>query len=534
MMPANNASTSDDLPTTSAAREPADIPVVQVTVLEDRAQVERKATVHLAAGVNRLTVAGVSPLLQDVSLQARIERSVGSSFGASVRVVRSRRIQAHDRPEAIAELEAELDQLERQLRDERDSHQRATMRRQRLMSMLHSAARELPEDASWGRGDADTWRHAFTRLFERGREEDLTALDAVLAHERLRDDWQAVLRRRAQLYGPDAEVEAHAEIDLVADEAGEVTLTLVYIVPSALWRPLHRAEWVDGVDDEGHLEWTPRACVWQRTGEDWREVSLVLSTARTGAGTEPPLLSDDPLAVQRKQEQVRVAMRDVEIQSTAPGGDSAPPPDLPGVDDGGEARHLQVPGRVAVASTGRPTFFDLERRDLPGRIDVVAMPEMAQRAVRRVRFTLEGADPLLPGPVELLRHGGPFATTSLDFTAPGAHQELSFGPDDDVRVSRTTKVLSDKTDPEDRWRRRTVRVRVFLSNVGTHARRLELVERVPVSEVAVVRIEGVAAQPEAQPDADGHVRWSLTLPPNGRLTVELRHTIATAPDVQMD
>ncbi len=505
-----------------------------MTVLEDRAQVERKATVLLTAGVNRLAVSGVSPLLQDVSLQARIEHGDGRTFGASARVVRSRRVQAHDRPEAIAALEAELDQLERQLQEEQDSSPRATMRRRRLMSMLHSAARELPEDASWGRGDADSWRHAFTRMFERCREEDLTALNAALAHKRLRDDWQAVLRRRAQLHGPDAEVEAHAEIDWVAEEAGEVTLSLVYIVPSALWRPLHRAEWVDGVDDVGHLEWPPRACVWQHTGEDWRDVSLVLSTARTGADTDPPLLSDDPLAVQRKQEQVRVAMRDVEIQSTAPGGDEAPPPDLPGVDDGGEARHLQVPGRVTIASTGRPTFFDLERRELPGRIDVVSMPEVAQRAVRRARFTLKGAEPLLPGPVELLRHGGPFATTSLDFTAPGACQELSFGPDDNVQVSRTTNVLSDKTDPDDRWRRRTVRVRVFLSNVGTDARRLELVERVPVSEVAMVRIEKVTAHPEAQPDADGHVRWSLTLPPNGRLTVELRHTIATAPNVHMD
>jgi hypothetical protein len=310
------------------------------------------------------------------------------------------------------------------------------------------------------------------------------------------------------------------------------TLSIVYVVPSALWRPLHRAEWVDAVgDSEAPLRWTPRACVWQRTGEDWRDVRLVLSTARTGSGTEPPLLTDDPLDVQRKQEQVRVAVRDVEIQST--GGDEGPPPELPGVDDGGEARHLEVPGPVTVASTGRPTLFDLPTRPLDGRIDVVAMPEIAPRAVRRVRFTLQGADPLLPGPVELLRQGGPFAHTSVDFTAPGAHQELSFGPDDDLRVQRTTKVLSDKTDPDDRWRRRTVQVRVFLSNVGTEPRELELVERVPVSEVSVVRIEGVTASPDAQPDDDGHVRWHLTLPPNGRATVELRHTIATAPDVQM-
>ncbi len=121
----------------------------------------------------------------------------------------------------------------------------------------------------------------------------------------------------------------------------------------------------------------------------------------------------------------------------------------------------------------------------------------------------------------------------MEFTAAGARQELSFGPDDDLQVRRTADVVSDVVDRDDRWRRIRHRVRLYLSNTGAEARTLELVERIPVSEVAVVRIEGVEARPEAPADADGHLRWQLTVPPNGRATVRLSYTLATAPDVEL-
>ena len=49
-----------------------DIPIRSVTLLEDRAQVTRKATLQLPAGVSRLAVEGVSPILADKTLVGRI------------------------------------------------------------------------------------------------------------------------------------------------------------------------------------------------------------------------------------------------------------------------------------------------------------------------------------------------------------------------------------------------------------------------------------------------------------------------------
>ena len=59
------------------------------------------------------------------------------------------------------------------------------------------------------------------------------------------------------------------------------------------------------------------------------------------------------------------------------------------------------------------------------------------------------------------------------------------------------------------------RVTAALRNNGAVAREVEVVERVPVSEVDRVSIKVDDTSPSARPDDDGLLRWSLALPPGG-------------------
>jgi uncharacterized protein (TIGR02231 family) len=514
----------NEWPNIDAGRRVVDLPIHRVTVLEDRAEVIRSGMLSMTPGIDRIRIANVSPVIRDVSLQTQI----GDSEGATSRVQRVRRVRHADRPEAIAALEAEREALDRKLQALHDRQRRAEQRHHRLAMMTVSAAEELPEDASWGRGDPSAWQHAFDTLFERSRAEDQATLEAYLTAQQLLEDRSALQRRISLLSSPSTEIAAHIDIDVVVDAATSVEVIVRYTVPSAMWRPLHRAH-LDGAS----LHWTPRAAVWQHTGEDWNHVRLRVSTARTALGTDPPLLADDPLLVQRKPDAVAVGMREVEVQSTGPRAAATGAVQLPGVDDGGEVRHLDIPGTVSIPSTGAPTFFDLPAHTSEAAVELVAMPEVLDRVVTKVTATHPGSSPLLAGPVELLRSGGAFGWSEISYTAPGAAMELSFGPDDTVRVQRKEKQLSDKTDPVDRWRRRTNRVRIYLSNAGTQAKSVTITERIPVSEVEEVRIEGVTTSLAATPDADGLLRWTVLLAANGTHTLELVFVVATAPDVEL-
>jgi hypothetical protein len=72
-------------------------PVTTVTLLEDRAQIQRIAKVNLTAGLWRVHVVKVAPILSDKSLRAEFDRSSGARVN-DVRVRRRMLIKEADSP----------------------------------------------------------------------------------------------------------------------------------------------------------------------------------------------------------------------------------------------------------------------------------------------------------------------------------------------------------------------------------------------------------------------------------------------------
>ncbi len=536
--------TVEHVPPLDPDRTDIDVPVVEVVILEDRAVVKRKGAVSLTAGTNRVRIAGVAPVLQDVSLRAEVD-AASAKKGVRVtdgRVRRALRVLRRDKPEEIAALEARIRETTDRFTEVSETRVRAEQRFAKVADMLAKGADEIPDDAAWGIVDPNAWSQTFASLFGRARELEGIALDAHHAQQDILRDHEQLVAQRRLLDRPDQSLKAWAELDIVADAKGEATLEVEYIVPNALWRPLHRAT-LEGADtDSPQLSFTARAAIWQNTGEDWSDVRLVLSTARSSLGTEPPLLSDDLLEAQRRAETVRVEAREVAVDRAprSTGGSAASEGvELPGVDDGGEIRNL-VPGgpdsdaRFSVPSDGAPVFVDVFGFSGPGRCTQVAMPEVESRVVLKCEATHSGSDPVLAGPVELVRDAGTVGWTEVLFVAPGAPFELGFGTVDAVRVARTERTASEKQDPVDLWTRRKTRLELFLSNLSGDSQTVQVTERIPVSEIEHVKIAVESEHTTGDPavDDDGFVTWTTTLEPNAHARLKLTWEMALAPDVQ--
>ena len=162
---------------------------------------------------------------------------------------------------------------------------------------------------------------------------------------------------------------------------------------------------------------------------DWTDAELRLSTQRASLGAEPPLLGEDLLCTQPKQQQVVVEARDQAIQTTGLGSGIAEADGLPGIDDGGEVRTLVVAGTPAVPSDGRPHRLPLGSFSSDAERTLVTMPERARAVIHRVRATNEGSSPLLAGPVELVVDGGRVGRSTLLYVASGERFEFGMGPD---------------------------------------------------------------------------------------------------------
>lgn len=508
--------------------QPIPLPVTAVTCLEDRAHVERTTGLDLRAGIQQLRLGPISALAVDRTLHAELT----GEHGATVLDARIVRTWTPRSPLPSAD-DSALCRRMRALEEEQQALGHRVDRLRTRLDLLGKLAADLLRDIAEGTGFGETDEARWTRELDRidaeraSHGEQLRAAEArlkVLADE-LTETRQALDVAEEQ----PAELVGHVELTVQAEVAGPARLRLTHLTSCALWRPAYRA-----VLDAGSLTLETDAMVWQRTGEDWSDVRLTLSTARSALTTDPPRLTEDRLTLRDRsaaeRRTVEVELREEEIADLGP----APVLGLPGVDDGGQTRVLHSPTPVSVPTDGRAHRVPITAVTTAASSEYSCSPELSPLVTQVVRFDNTSGHALLAGPVDLVRGSGFTGRGTLEFTAPGAPVELAFGSHDDYRVirhaeeSRDTATLTQRT-----LITRTVRLHVSrFSAPGEQGEQVVAVrERIPVSEVSAVEVrlrkEACAPEPDTI-DADGIARWDLRLAPGGRRTVTLVYEISAS------
>jgi uncharacterized protein (TIGR02231 family) len=511
-----------------------DAPIAGVTLLEDRAQVRRVGTAHLTAGLWHLRVQAVAPVLSDKSLRAEFCQEYPTARIDDVRVRRQRLVKAADRPAMTQMLLEEWRSLRQTFDDLGEDRQHLETSFSEIEEILTKTVQELPIDAVWGQLDPKTWREQLQSLFKQLRDYRHDLLkhhdqQAFIAQQ-LND--LAVRIQSAQR--PDSFFTADLEADLMIATAGEYAIAFEYVVPNALWRPWHQAHLQQS--EPVSLNFRVDGCVWQRTGEDWQDVDLIFSTARSSLGTEPPLLQDDLLNVQEKSKQIVVQSRDQKLQTAGLGRGTSTTPgtiELPGVADGGEVRTLRALTKATIPSDGRPYRVPLFAFTTPAQVEYVLMPELSCQVILKSEQINTAALPILAGPIDLIRASEFVGRTAIGFIAPGEKFALGWGPDGAMRVQRTHEQEKDQHYLT-RWYTNTHTIRLFFSNIGAESRRIKTTERLPISELEQVKVEVVTGETTegVQPDENGFCTWEFTLEPYTQSQATLVYKVSSAPEVQ--
>ncbi|MEM9069074.1 MAG: mucoidy inhibitor MuiA family protein [Myxococcota bacterium] len=503
-------------------RTSVSVPVREVTVLEDRASVTRRGRVSLPAGRSRLQVRGVAPVLVDKTLQGTL--SVGAILDARVG---RRTLSKTERDDDAAALQETFRSLKDQIAGLHAQLRVGELEASGLRDALRCLASEISDDVAWGKG-ASSWDSAWTSLEEQAVAREVANAELRHTLEPLEEERRDLARRIEAASMASSSRECWIDVDVELEHAGEAEIRLEYLVPSACWRPIHRAT----LKEDTVLIETD-ACVWQQTGEDWDEAILHVSTERPSLGAEPPGLAPDVLRTQKKSEVLAVEMRDQTIETSGL-GEGKVADELVGVDDGGEVRVLKAEAPANVPSDGRPHRIRVGGYEAEVERSLVAIPEKAAAVLLRTVQVHQGPAPLLAGPVVLIGESGPIGRTKVLFVAPGERFELGWGPDPRLRVHRTTERLDEKSRMLSSWIRVPHRVVLKLSNLSGDAIKFEVTERVPVSEVSQVTVEVEAEHTSGRktPDRDGMIRWQISLGPRGQDTIRLGYTLARKSDVQ--
>ena len=511
---------------------PIHLPVVKVTVLEDRALVERRGDVVLSAGPQRLRVEGLSPLAVDRSLQA----SLSGGTVAQARVSRAWKEQPRESArEQKTELRRRVEDLEAEWKRAQADVNRLQARLEVVNVAREDVLRSIAELSGVGRAKPESWHEQLETV-----RKEAASTEEALRRERKHVE---VTRQRivetqsvlAQGEQPEARLVTSAELEANHPTGGTVSLSVTYLVPCAVWRPAYRATLAPAEGGEA-VTLECEAMVWQRTEEEWKDVELNFSTARPTLGASPPRLVEDWLRLRDKSEQekhtVQVSIREEDIQTTGEGGASQAE-DMPGLDDGGEALTLRASHRVTVPCDGAPHRVPLFQFTAPATSELIGYPEHSPLVHRVARFDNRGPAVLLAGPVHLVRSSGYVGRAQLKFTGLGERLKLGFGSEDTLRIAR---LVDEKHDTQriTGKRTRTQQVKLFLSNTGTRPEKVVIEERMPVSEVEAVDVKLLQEQTKPTPakvSEDGIVRFELAAPPRSQQELAFAYSVASSSKV---
>ena len=502
--------------TTAAATE---APIQSVTLYPGSATVERFAQV--APGATQVEITGLPANFDKDTV--RLQADAGIQVGQVVTHDQARA----DSPSAReADLEAKVQALQDQVAAIDADIKSAQIVQGYLEKLGSGGDKPAPVDAKNLAGTLDAIRKGAFDALERVRNDEtkkralVKQLDAAK-----RDLAQAQAGARAG---------RTITVQVAARQGGKLALT--YQVDRAGWKPAYRA----ALDSSAStLDLERMATISQKTGEDWTNVKLRLSTGQPSLVVYAPDPMPWLLDYQPPTESIVAGTTAMFRAMRAPAPAAPPPPPAAKADDyiapilesqGNFTTEFEVPARVTLASDGREIAVSLSRQTLKAEQRVLVAPRSGNDAAV---VTAQAARPdgvWLPGQVQLQRDGSYVGALHWDpQAAEDGRFRLAFGRDPLVRV---------KVEDRDRKSGRTGffnganqrRIAQTYVVTSTHRQPIDVLvlEPTPVSESDKVTVK-TALRPE--PDVRdweqrrGLVGWTRTLKPNETARFDVDYVI---------
>ena len=500
-----------------------------VTVFPDAAMVTRLGKISIPAGSHTLVLQGLPPEADPSSI--RIEASADTAL--LIGSAETRAAPASMQPDTA--MQKKLRDLRLSLADMQGQIEAADMQK-RTIEKSGLGEKDKPLDiqamrALWsavGEATADI-NGRLVQLRQRAADLDaeIKSLEA------------AMQRPRSGQPRTDLTVAIEAEKDARAD------LKITYRVRNARWAPLYDARLDTGnAQVKPKLELVRRASIMQRTGEDWGDAEVTLSTTRVSGSAAAP---DLPTLALNIYEPAIVMMERAPARAAAPAPRQKAEAGMTDAERAGGNEEMKrmvaqeqgaalvagdfsaeykVPGRISVTRDGAQKNVGLASRDYAPDLIAKAVPALEPRAYLSARLVNAEEAPLLAGEVNVFRDGVFVGKTRMAQTAPGDALDFGFGADEKIKVER---VPMKKRENDPSWpassKFQISDFKTTVTNLHGRPMKISVIDRIPVSENSAITVETLrettAATEKQVADKRGVMGWTWDMQPNEKKEIRV-------------
>lgn len=495
--------------------QPVDTRITEVKVFQGQAQVVRSGRARINAGKTDIVLRGLTAALDPGSIQVT-GRGHFTILGISHR---QNFMEERAVPRALTAMEDSLVLLGQYMWLEKNQKTILEKEEQMLLNSQNTESKERPTVAEL-KATADFLR---ARLQE-------NALLRVKQDDKIRVLQRRETRLRAQIQEQKDLYSKHTSeivVHISADAAGNAELDAQYIVNNAGWTALYdlRAR-----DTKSPVELSYKANVFQRTGEDWKDVKLTLSTSNPALGGLKPELNtwylnfaqpvingyysvapsarEDVSAVKDISDALSGKVAGLEVERGR--ADTSSAIEVHTVQTALHAEFvIDLP--YSVSSSAKPTLVDIRQHSLPAEFIYSVAPKLDNDAFLMARVTGWEAFDLLPGEASVFFEGTFVGRTMINPSVVNDTLPLSLGRDKRIVVKR--EKINDKTSTSvvGARKREASSYAITVRNAKADAIRIVVEDQVPVSlnnqiEVSLFDLGGAHRE-----ENTGKLTWELQI-----------------------
>ncbi len=529
--------------------------ISEVVVFQDRALVTRRAELDLKAGAQAITFASLPGSIEEDSITAKgLGEAKVILFGAKLL---RKQLDVSQSPK-VRELEEQIKNVNDQKKALEDEKLVLQGKKEFLSSIKAATAEQVGKDIITKQPSvADTEQlialldREFTNVYQGDQQ-------AEIKLRKLDKELDRLQRELSDLGG--GKQEASIEVDLEAQNAGRFILEVSYRLPGATWQPLYEARAVTGSKE---VELTTYGLVRQNTGEDWKEVSVILSTAKPAVGGrmpeiepwfvrkyEPPTPPMRPSSlkmgfkINAPSERAKDELRSLEEEMPAQGAvalEKVAQVAVAAVETKGPAVTYQLPKAESIKADWQPQKLAVSSQKLSANMAYETTPRLSPFVYLRAKVKNTTDALFLPGSVQVFLDGTYVGKSWVKLIGPNEEFDLYLGTDERIRAER--KELKAKVDvslfPGLRGKVKTIDYEYLIKveNFKSQEADVTVIDQVPVSQNDEIKVEQVNYDPkptEQKKEKPGVQYWNFKIPKGGKQEVKMSYRVSYPVDYEVE
>ncbi len=531
-----------DVPTTTGT-------ISKVTVYRGQALVTRTVSIDLPPGASEFIVRDLPAMIVPESIYAQTS---DDTKVLSVRY-REKAVRENTRQE-VKQLDAQIEDVQHQIKDAESEHKHLDMQWQMFEKLKDFTIAAAKSDLSRGLLTFEPVESLTELIEKKGLEYYKQRMELEDKIAGLKKEQELLDRKRKKLVAGQSRTEREAVLFISKTGGKRIAIKLSYLVGGANWQQQYNLR-ADPEKSNVLIEYN--AVVNQSSGEDWDGVALSLSTAEPTMVAAPPILEPMLVALSRP------AQTQQALQGGFVGADQARQYQASrkanikkGIAANVELNELAINNQAFFFRAGQQELQEFQQKiaeisrtegisatyNLPGRLTLpsrsdqqlvsiasitakadftlIATPLLTDYVYLQADLLNDSDTVLLPGDASIFRNGEFVGKSRLPQVTIGETFTAGFGIDSQVRVVR--ELENKKTRIQGGNRIDTYDYRIALSNYKNTPVELQLLDRLPYTDNASIKIELEKTGPELSADSEylrsarkkGILRWDLKLAPN--------------------